>query len=136
MEPARFHPFTGRALQQAAADAADAAKANAPKDIDTTKLTPTEYLAYLAKIQYGRPGEGPGRQQNAVQAIQDVFMGGSPSRRTSWHNVSEFVADVLANNPNASHAGGDAQQLAQMAQDYYVRIAGGANKSYGTNKQS
>lgn len=108
--------------------AADAAKAAQPKAIDPSKLTPAEYLAYTAKGLYSRPGEGGGRAQNAANAIMDVARSGK-----RWTNVTQFVNDVLKNNPNASHAGGDARQLAQLANDYYLRVTGGANKPWNSN---
>lgn len=120
----------GQAIQlaqdklKAQQDAATAAN----KPIDTTKLTPTEYLSYLAKIQY--PNVGDSTRQNAIKAIQDTFTIGYGGKR-SWANAADFVAAVLQRNPNAAKKGGDAQQLAQMAQDYYAKISGGANRPYG-----
>lgn len=107
---------------------ADAAGSNTPKPIDPSKLTPSEYLAYVSKGLYGKPGEGEGRAQNAANAVMDVFRQGK-----GWSNVQAFIDDVIRHNPNAQHSGGDARQLAQLASDYYIRVAGGPNKPYGTN---
>jgi hypothetical protein len=112
----------GQALSLAKAEAS-ASKTSAPKPIDTTKLTPTEYLAYLTKIQY--PNVGVDTQQRAAQAIQDTIIHGA-----KWANAKDFADQVLARNPHSRGAGGDARQLAQIAQDYYKKLVGDANKPY------
>jgi hypothetical protein len=112
----------GQALSLAKAEAS-ASKTSAPKPIDTTKLTPTEYLAYLTKIQY--PNVGVDTQQRAAQAIQDTIIHGA-----KWANAKDFADQVLARNPHSRDSGGDARQLAQIAQDYYKKLVGDANKPY------
>jgi hypothetical protein len=131
METARAAQAIAMKKEEDAAAAASA-KASTPAPIDPSKLTPSQYLAYVAGGLYNKPNEGTGtgsRAGNAANAIMDVARQGK-----GWKNVTEFVNDVMAHNPNASHAGGDARQLAQLAQDYYIRIAGGANKPVGTNQ--
>lgn len=116
-----------QAIEMEKAQAA-AAAANQPKAIDPSKLTASEYLAYVAKGLYSRPGEGTGRSENAANAVMDVFRQGK-----GWKNVQAFIDDVMKHNPQAQNAGGDARQLAQLASDYYIKVAGGPNRAYGTN---
>jgi hypothetical protein len=131
---------TQRAQQQI-----DLAAANnkTPAEIDPSKLTPSEYLAYVAGHPTAAGGftglyTNPTAARNAAQAIQDTFIGGTPAG--GFKSAADFVAKVLARSNANQRAHGqsgpatDARQLAQLAQDYYTKIAGGANNPYGGSR--
>jgi hypothetical protein len=108
---------------QRAAQAMQLEQQSAAKEIDPSKLTPSEFLAYTAKGLYGNERAA----QNAAQAIQDTIIHSSGG----FKDAKAFVDAVLARNKNAFNPGGDVRQLSQLALDYYNKIAGGTNKGVG-----
>lgn len=97
----------------------------APKPADPKSQSAYEALAGLANRLY--PNTDAAR--NASAAIEDTFRRGAPGADTRWTDANEFIRDVLTRNKNA----GDYRQLEQLALEFYTRLAGGANKEFGTN---
>lgn len=93
-----------------------------PKAPDPSKMSAYESLANIAHSLYGNDVAA----KNASQAVEDTFNRGYNGDK-SWTNLQDFTNAVLARNKGAA----DYRQLAQLAEAFYTKMAGGAGKAFG-----
>lgn len=90
------------------------------KPIDQSKMNAYDLLAVDANTAYnGDPQDA----QKAIKIIQDMWDGGWGGNK-DWTSSSDFYNDVVRSNPAAASS-----QLSRLANLFYQKIAGGANKA-------
>lgn len=126
----QYHQADMMLKAQQLKQAADQFNATHGANAANSNLSPSEYLAQEALKEYGNQQSAT----NARNAILDTINAGGPLQPhgapvTHWANANDFVQSVLNRNPDSRNPnGGDYRQLQQLAMDYYMRLAGGANK--------